>query len=207
MTSWAALAIAASLVARGVRWPDQRLIAIDADPELLGQRHCSRWFRGLVTIPGGEYIYSASTQRLSIRMYILYDSYGSPKVRRALPTVRGTNTANTLGTQARPPHPPSLLRLGNLRRCGAIPPIRAHSCTPTRAICLCFARPPCGIPSTHITDSQSHSPHCVSRLVTLDWSQSHDWSLPCHRDRPAVVAEADAEWGLSWALLIALHQF
>ena len=93
MTSWAALAIAASLVASGVRWPDQRLIAIDADPELLGQRHCSRWFRGLVTIPGGEYIYSASTQRLCIRMYILYDSYGSPKVRRALPTVRAhTNT-------------------------------------------------------------------------------------------------------------------
>ena len=90
---WAALAIAASLVARGVRWPDQRLIAIDADPELLGQRHCSRWFRGLVTIPGGEYIYSASTQRLYTRMYILYDSYGSPKVRRALPTVRAhTNT-------------------------------------------------------------------------------------------------------------------
>ena len=115
-------------MARGVPWPDQRLIAIDADPELLGQRHCSRWFRGLVTIPGGEYIYSASTQRLSIRMYILYDSYGSPKVRRALPTVRGTNTANTIGTQARPPHPPSLLRLGNLRRCGAIPPIRAHVC-------------------------------------------------------------------------------
>ena len=61
--------------------------------ELLGQRHCSRWFRGLVTIPGGEYIYSASTQRLYTRMYILYDSYGSPKVRRALPTVRAhTNT-------------------------------------------------------------------------------------------------------------------
>ncbi len=60
---------------------------------LLGQRHCSRWFRGLVTIPGGEYIYSASTQRLYTRMYILYDSYGSPKVRRALPTVRAhTNT-------------------------------------------------------------------------------------------------------------------
>ena len=42
------------------------------------------------------------------------------------------NTANTIGTQARPPHPPSLLRLGNLRRCGAIPPIRAHSCISTR---------------------------------------------------------------------------
>ena len=88
MTSWAALAIAASLVARGVRWPDQRLIAIDADPELLGQRHCSRWFRGLVTIPGGEYIYSASTQRLRTRMYTLYETYGSPNVRRALPIVQ-----------------------------------------------------------------------------------------------------------------------